>query len=237
MIDARRIFESLEREAQTIARDFQLDARLDQAKQIAADAKKRLETDPQARTVAAGAGGLLLLGLLGSRGGRRLVGDIAQTGAVAALGALAYKAWADHRGKKTAGEPSEADLRQSGYALEAEQDPEFAASIMHAMLAAAAADGVIDESERAVIDAALDRAGADAQDRRAITGDLGESERFELIERGARTPNHAAEIFAAACAVARGDAPAERAFLDRLANALSIHPDHAQAIIRAATQR
>lgn len=87
MIDARRILEDLARQASDLAKDPNIQARMDDAKGAAAKVRERLETDPKARTIAAGAGGLLLLGMLGSKGGRKFVGNVARTGIVAGLGA------------------------------------------------------------------------------------------------------------------------------------------------------
>lgn len=235
MFDARKIFADLQQQVGTLAKEYNVDQRLDQAKSAASDLRERLKTDPKAQTVAAGAGGLLLLGLLGSKGGRKLFGNVAKTGAVAALGALAYKAWADRQGRPAGAEPSPQELKDAGYAIEHNLDPAFSESLLHAMLGAAWADGALDTTERETIEAALSRAGADAEDRRALMNDMPETERLAAIARGAKTPNHAAELFAAAAAIAGDRNGSESQFLRKLADKLAIHPDHADALMRAAT--
>lgn len=230
MLDARRILDDLKRQALELSRDVDLDQRLGDAKAAAQKVKTRLETDPQARTVAAGAGGLLALGLLASKGGRKLLGNVAKTGVVAGLGALAYKAWADRQGRSSSEEPAQQELKEAGFLIEVDKDPDFALALVHAMLGAAHADGELDKRERIAIDAALIRAGASEDDRRTLTGDMLEKERLALIVRGARSPNHAAELYAAAAVTAGEDGGAQSAFLTRLANALGIHADHALAI-------
>lgn len=234
MIDARKIFAELQQQAGAIAKDFNVDQQLDQARGAADKVKQRLETDPQARTIAAGAGGLLLLGLIGTKGGRKLFGNVAKTGAVAALGALAYKAWTDRQGRASTSEPSPAEIRDAGYLIETDNDPAFADSLIHAMLGSAYADGTLDAQERAAIDAALIRAGAGAEDRRTLMNELPETERLDAIAKGAKTPNHAAELFAAAAAIAGERNGSESQFLRKLADKLAIHQDHADAIMRAA---
>ncbi len=233
MIDARQIFADLQKQAETIARDLDVDKGIADAKTAAGKVRERLQTDPQARTIAAGAGGLLLLGLLGSKGGRNLIGGVAKTGAVAALGALAYKAWADRQrgGAETAGAQ---DAEKAGFLIETDKDPEFALALVHAMLAAAYADGFLDKQERLAVEAALIRAGASDADRSALLNDLPETERFDAIARAARTPNHAAELFAAAVVTAGENARAHADFFDRLADRLGVHPAHAAAIMREA---
>jgi uncharacterized membrane protein YebE (DUF533 family) len=228
MIDARRILDDLTRQASELAKDANVQARLGDARSAADKVRERLEKDPKARTIAAGAGGLLLLGMLGSEGGRKFLGGVAKTGVVAGLGALAYKAWADRQGRGD-GEPEVKDLKESGFLIEAEKDPEFAQALVQAMLGAAYADGELDKRERIAIDAALIRAGASEDDRRALLNDRPEKERIAEIKKGARSPNHAAELYAAA-AVTAGDAAAESAFLRRLADALGLSADHAAAI-------
>lgn len=95
-------------------------------------------------------------------------------------------------------------------------------ALVQAMLGAAYADGELDKRERIAIDAALIRAGASDEDRRTLLSDMPEKERIALIRKGARSPNHAAELYAAA-AVTAGDQDVETAFLGRLADGLRIH--------------
>jgi uncharacterized membrane protein YebE (DUF533 family) len=231
MIDARRILDDLTRQAAELTKDANVQSRLSDAKGAAAKVRERLETDPKARTIAAGAGGLLLLGLLGSRGGRNLIGGVAKTGVVAGLGALAYKAWLDRQGGGAAG-ASDADLKETGFLIDADKDPDFAMALVQAMLGAAYADGNLDSREKISIDAALIRSGASEDDRRALMNDMPEKERLALIQKGARSPNHASEIYAAAAASA-GSEGAESAFLSRLADALGMDEAHAKSIRRA----
>lgn len=235
MFDARKIFSDLQTQASQIVKNAEVDQRIDQAKSAAGKIRERFETDATARSVAAGAGGLLLLGLLSSRGGRKFVGRLASSGAVAALGAVAYKAWSDRIGRKATDDPAPEELAAAGYHVEIEPDAEFAESLVHAMLGAAYADGVLDERERVTIEAALDRAGTSAEERGLLMNDMPEADRMARIVKGAKTPTHAAEAFAAAAAIAGDRAGPETGFLKRLADKLAIHPDHASAIIKAAS--
>ncbi|MBY0422132.1 MAG: tellurite resistance TerB family protein [Parvularculaceae bacterium] len=235
MFDARKILADLQQQAGALAKDYNVDQRLDQAKGAAGQLRERLKTDPKAQTIAAGAGGLLLLGLLGSKGGRKLFGNVAKTGAVAALGALAYKAWSERQGRPQSAEPTPQELKDAGYIIEHDRDAEFSESLLHAMLGAAWADGALDPSERETIEAALSRAGASADDRQALMNDMPEPDRLVAIAKGAKTPNHAAELFAAAAAVAGDRNGSESQFLRKLADKLTIHPDHADAILKAAS--
>jgi uncharacterized membrane protein YebE (DUF533 family) len=230
MLDARKILADLERQAGELARDARLDERLADAGSAARRVRDRIETDPAARNVAAGAGGLLLLGLIGTDGGRKLLGNIAKLGLSAGLGALAYRAWAEREGRQAGVEPGAEDIRSSGYFIESERDEAYALALVHALLGAAYADGVIDAQERVAVEAALKRAGADEEDRRALMNDMPPGARIAEIKKGAKTPGHAAQLFAVAAATAGARSGQERHFLDRLAEALDISAAEAEAI-------
>ncbi len=240
MIDARKILEELQTQATTLARDFDVETKLDDAKRAAASAREKIETDEGARNAAVAAGGLLLAGLLGTKGGRRMIGGVAKTGLVAGLGALAYKAWQDHQTGDSDAASSEdrtadsAMLQGAGFPI-THDDPTFALGVLHAMIAAANADGVITASERAALDGALDRAGATAEERRALLDDQDLDASLEVIARAATSSNHAAELYAAAAVVVAEPNSKEAAFLARLADRLNLGGDHAAAIGRRAS--
>lgn len=230
MLDARKILADLQHHAERAAREIEASGAVDKAKKVAGDVRERLKTDPQARTVAAGAGGLLLLGMLGSRGGRRLIGDVAQTGAVAALGALAYKTWMQRHGKTAGGDNLVRDAAASGFPTDAASDPDFALAVIRAMLAAAYADGVLDAHEQKLVDGALSQSNLTRDDRAMLTNDLPEAESLNLIAAAARTPHHAAELYAAAVVSAGDLHDRETAFLGRLAERLGLDAQEAKAI-------
>ena len=235
MFDARKILADLQHQAELAAQKLDESGAVDKAKDVAGDVRERLKTDPQARAIAAGAGGLLLLGMLGSRGGRRLVGDIAQTGAVAALGALAYKTWMERHGKKTNPATLVRDAGAAGFPIDPASDPEFALAVVRAMLASAYADGVLDAHEQRAVDDAAARANLGAEDRALLSNRLPEEESLRLIAEAAKTPHHAAELFAAAV-IAAGDLDhRESSFLSRLADRLGLDAGEAQSIRSAIT--
>ncbi len=235
MFDARKILADLQHQADLAAREIGESGALDKARKAAGDLRERLKTDPQARAVAAGAGGLLLLGLLGSRGGRRMVGDIAQTGAVAALGALAYKAWMNRHGRKVDEKTIVRDAQASGFPIDPSPDPEFALAIVRTMLAAAYADGVIDAPEQRIIDGAASKAQVTQDERRMLTNEIPEAETLGLIADAARTPHHASELYAAAVISAGELNDRESAFLKKLADRLGLSPDETSALRDGAT--
>jgi uncharacterized membrane protein YebE (DUF533 family) len=230
MLDAAKILADLQQHAERAAQEIEKSGAVDTAKKAAADMRERLKTDPQARTVAAGAGGLLLLGMLGSRGGRRLIGDIAQTGAVAALGALAYKTWMERRGKTTGGGDLAREAKALGFPTDAASDPEFALAIVRAMLASAYADGVLDAHEQKLIDGAMADADLSDDERAMLTNKVPQADTLDLIAAAAKTPHHASELYAAALVSAGDLNDSETAFLEKLAARLGLDAEETQAI-------
>lgn len=237
MFDARTILDTLSREARAAAAEFDLDQKADQAKAAAQKVRERIETDPQARNAAIGVGGLLLAGLLGTSGGRRLTGDIAKTGAVAALGALAYRAWVNRQQGDAPGAapPDQTPAALGHFPAETGENVSFNEAVVLAMVGAAGADGALDPEEKAVIARAMARAGLDEALADAIMADGldagGQEARIlDAIAAGAITPNHAAELYAAAVIAAGEESAAETAFLKRLAERLGISPAYAASI-------
>ncbi|MEL6752961.1 MAG: DUF533 domain-containing protein [Pseudomonadota bacterium] len=232
-MDIEQILKDLQLRAETAIEDFDVDAKVESAKETAVKVKERLETDEKARNLTIG-GGVLLAGLLATRGGRRLVGTVAKTGAVAALGALAYKAWQDRgvSGGEIADHelPEAEDIQTAGFVIDAESDPAFARALVHAMATAAYADGVIDPDERAAIDGVVDTDEADLM--ALVDNSRSEDDCLDMIALAARTPNHAAQLYAAAAIATGEQGDKETGFLARLAVRLGIAKAHADAIGR-----
>jgi uncharacterized membrane protein YebE (DUF533 family) len=233
MLDARKVLANLQHEAELAMEDIQSSGALDKAKKAANGVRERLKSDPRARTIAAGAGGLLVLGMLGSKGGRRLIGDIAQTGAVAALGALAYKTWMERHGRKAGANPVK-EAGAAGFPIDPAADPEFALAVVRAMLASAYADGVLDAHEQKIVDGALVKADLAPAERAMLTNEVPEAETLRLIADAAKTPHHAAELYAAAIVSAGELNDRETAFLTKLADRLGLSADETSAIRESA---
>ena len=231
MINFEKILADLQAEASKVAEAVELERRLEQGKDIADDVKQRLETDPKARMAAAGAGGLLLAGLLGTKGGRKMIGGVAKTGAVAALGALAYRTW---QGRQDAIDGEDEAARAAGYVGADNHDAQFSEAIVRVMIAAAQADGILDEEERVGLAAELDRMGATPEQRALLIEPVTDEELYDQIVYSALSPNHAAQLYAAASVVAGVKNDAERAFLSKLADRLGVDHRHAAAMDKVA---
>ncbi|MEO8500859.1 MAG: DUF533 domain-containing protein [Vicinamibacteria bacterium] len=93
--------------------------------------------------------------------------------------------------------------------------------LVQAMVAAAAADGIIDETERAQILRRSDEAGFDQETRAFLEKELGNPKSLAVIVASAR-PEIAVDLYAASCAAITADTEAETAYLDTLATHLKL---------------
>jgi uncharacterized membrane protein YebE (DUF533 family) len=178
------------------------------------------------------AGGLAAI-LLGTKTGRKLGGSALKLGGIAAVGALAYKAYQDWQAGKsvaaTVPPPSASDVPAlpppSGTpfnpAGEAEQQS-LARSLLRAMIAAAKADGHIDAQEQARVFAEIDRLGLGAEDKAFVMDELRAKLDIDAVAAGATTPEQAAEIYAASLLAIDPDNAAERGYLVMLAGRLNL---------------
>lgn len=160
----------------------------------------------------AAAGGLALL--LSSRSARKL----AALGGISALGILAYKAYQGNGGKM----PSNLDDAIS--VLKGEKAEARAEILIRAMIAAARADGTVNEDELAIIRAHR------ATSEEGLKLAMDQTDDPKAIARLANSPQAAREIYAVSCRVADGLNPKERDYLDGLAMALKLDPETAAHI-------
>ncbi len=175
------------------------------------------------------AGGIALGGLaglaLGTGAGRSILGSAAKLGGVALVGGLAYKAYQNYQaGKPLAsfGDPVLAAPAGSGFAEGDGDDNAKALLMVRAMIAAAAADGEIDDTERVRIMGNLKQAGLDDE----ASGFLDEEFANPLDAAGlvqmSSTPEIAAQIYTAARLSVDPDTDGEQTFLADLASGLSL---------------
>ena len=172
------------------------------------------------------AGGALGL-LLGSKGGRRLGGKAMQYGGVAALGVMAYRAFSNWQAQQnqTAGPTTSAQpappLRTVNM-LTSPEIEEHSRSMLKAMIAAAKADGHLDERERGLVEAQLSRLDADPAMRRWFEEELRRPLDPAEVARAAASPELAAEMYLASLLMVDETSFMERAYLDELARQLRL---------------
>jgi uncharacterized membrane protein YebE (DUF533 family) len=165
-----------------------------------------------------GLGGLLL----GSLGGRGIMGGLARMGGLALIGTLAYKAFQKFQENRNLGEAgSSPNMAALHPATATEADTEI---YLRAMVAAIAADGTMDASEREKICEGFKKVGIHGDDADWLNRELANPARPEQLAVGIATPEKASQVYAAARLAIDPDTDVERVFLDKLASALKLDP-------------
>ena len=192
------------------------------------------------------AAGAIAAVLLGTGPGRRLTGTAVKLGGLAAIGGLAYKAYQNYKSGQqpaetaaSAGEPellpppSDSDFHST---RAPQGEDEFALTLVRAMIAAARADGQIDDEERRKIG-----------DKLALSGTVGEAETFlrsefdapldlDTLVASAKTEAQKIELYTASRLAIDPDTRAERGYLDLLAGRLGLPDqlvDHIETTVSA----
>ncbi len=170
----------------------------------------------QMRTAAlGGAAATAALGLLlGTRSGRAVTRTGVLAGGIGLLGKLAYDAW-----RKNAARGDESQGAPVGE-LEGPQADARGHALLAAMIAAAKADGHIDEAERAVIERQVEGMGRGA--RALMAAELDRPMDATAIAAMADSDQARREIYALSALICGGDHAMERAWLDSLARALGL---------------
>lgn len=163
----------------------------------------------------AAAGGLLAL-LLGTERGREATGTALKLGTLAALGGMAYQTWR----KLRAGEGGEAGMPVDQ--LTGPEAERRSQALLRAMIAAAKADGHIDDQEMARIREKMSQLPLGADLERFLTEEMGRPLDAAQVAAGADSPTAAAEIYLVSRIAIHPDQPAERAYLDELAQHLKL---------------
>jgi len=181
--------------------------------------------------------------LMGSRKSRRgVASNLASLGGLAVIGGLAYKAFQNYQSGRPVlgGAPQAATAPTASLPQPAAFDPTAASDddatrYIRAMVAAAAADGHLDENERQRILSGLSQAGIDADSARWLENEMSDPATVEELSTGVNTPEKAAQVYAAARVAIDPDTIQEREFLRRLAEELDLDPQLVAQIDRAAS--
>jgi len=171
------------------------------------------------------AGGAVAGGLLGMLlgGGRGHGGGLLGYGGAAALGALALQAYQNYQIKQGATQPP-GDFAPAAmpHASPAADGSPFELVLVRSMVGAAKADGHIDAAEQRRLFAEVERLGLDAEAKAYIFDLLREDVDLYDLASAATTAEQRAEIYLAARLAIDVDEPAERAYLDALAERLGL---------------
>ena len=167
--------------------------------------------------LAAGAMGLLL----GNKKARKFGGKALTYGGLAALGVIAYKAygnWQAQQASAPQGEPQTIDR------LPPAQVEQHSQAILKALVAAAKAEGHVDERERALIEGEFTKLDNDRELQSWLHGELNKPLDPADVARAASTPEMAAEMYIASVMLVDEENFMEKAYLDELARQLKLEP-------------
>ncbi|MDN3224195.1 tellurite resistance TerB family protein [Pseudomonas nunensis] len=170
----------------------------------------------------AGGGGLggLLGGLLGGSTRTRSSGGTSYA-ALASLGMMAfqaYQAWQRNQASAPQQAPRTVDL------LSGPEVEDHSHAVLRALIAAAKADGRIDDSEKQMISTEIGRHTDDPQLQQWLDEEVARPLDPADVAKSATDPAIAAEMYLASVMVVDDQQDAERNYLDELAAALNIDP-------------
>jgi len=190
------------------------------------------------QTALVGLAGLLFKG----RKKGKLTGNLVRLGGLAVIGGLAYKAYQNQQATKgpaggateapalPASEPHEAiaqsaqNLPETSRFHPVSQTEDDALLFLRTMVAAASADGHIDQAERARIIKGLTEAGIDPEASHWLENEMASPADVEELAASVDDPDKAAQVYAAARIAIDPDTIQEREFLHQLAEALDLDP-------------
>ncbi|MGV1751857.1 tellurite resistance TerB family protein [Agrobacterium sp. CG674] len=190
--------------------------------------------------------GAIAAALFGTKTGRKLAGNAAAVGGIAAiagLGYLAYKNYQSGQAPKSVPQPQPTQellpppVDSPFHPQSPTLSNNFALTLVQAMIAAAKADGHIDAAERARIMEKLQVSELDREAEAFIEKELSDPLDIDALVAAAQTEEQKVEIYTASRLTIEPDSRAERGYLDLLAGRLGL-PDalveHIEATVSAA---
>jgi uncharacterized membrane protein YebE (DUF533 family) len=195
------------------------------------------------------AAGAIAAVLLGTGTGRQLTGSALKLGGLAAIAGLGYQAYKNWQAGKDAvpadaSTPVAADVEllpppsESGFGVEdSANSADFAVILVRAMIAAARADGHIDDAEREAILGKVRLAGLGADAQAFLENELANPVDLDSIIGAAVSEGQKVELYTASRIAIEPDSRAERGYLDLLAGRLGLADaliDHIEATVASA---
>ncbi len=192
------------------------------------------------------AAGAIAAVLLGTGTGRQVAGSALKLGGLAAIAGLGYQAYKNYQaGKEPVAQP-EAQAQpellpppaDSGFSTEpAVIRNDFVLVLVRAMIAAARADGHIDDVERARIMDKVKVSGLDSEAEQFLHEELSKPVDLDAMVAAAVTEEERVELYTASRLAIDADSRAERGYLDQLAGRLGLADaliDHIEATVSSA---
>ena len=195
------------------------------------------------------AAGAIAAVLLGTGTGRQLGGSALKLGGLAAIAGLGYHAYKNWQAGKDvppvdATTPATANVEllpppaDSGFnTADAANSADFAVVLVRGMIAAARADGHIDDAEREAILGKVRLAGLGADAQAFLEHELANPVDLDAIVGAAASESQKVELYTASRIAIDPDSRAERGYLDLLAGRLGLEDglvDHIEATVASA---
>lgn len=172
-------------------------------------------------------GGAAAVGLASMLLGKKTRKNLLKTGSSAALGALAYHAYQSWQQSRN----TEAPPAQNAFAPQGTQSEDSGRLILKTMIAAAAADGSIDETERSLIE---QESGSSEESQWLLAETRNPAAAAELAALAGGDTAAAAEAYLAARMVCGELSRKEIVFLSQLADAFRLDPQLVEQLARQA---
>jgi uncharacterized membrane protein YebE (DUF533 family) len=193
------------------------------------------------------AAGALVAVLLGTGAGRKVTGSAVKLGGLAAIAGLAYKAYQNYQSgsQPGAGQQGEPELLPppSNNEFDPSQAPQgeaqFSLALVRAMIAAAKADGHIDDAEKKKIGDRMALAGIGPEAAEFLRDELEKPLDLDELVGLATSEAQRVELYTASRLTIEPDSRAERGYLDLLAGRLQLPDalvDHIEATVSAAKE-
>ncbi len=171
-----------------------------------------------------GGGGGLGGALGGALGGSRSRSGGTNYAALASLGMMAFQAYQAWQRSQASAAPQQ--IPQTADLLAGPQIEEHSHAVLRALIAAAKADGRIDETEKHLISSEIGKHTSDPQLQQWLDAEVAKPlDPAEVAQSAQGDPAVAAEMYLASVMLVDDQQNAERSYLDELAAALNIDPD------------
>ncbi len=190
------------------------------------DLKAQLDRASGSQGFAGGAVAGGLLGMLLGGGRKRGFGGNIGSAVLGALAMQAYNTYQSNRAQR--GNDRSASLLDQGqlpHARPAADGSPFELALVRAMVGAAKADGHIDAAEQRRLFAEVERLNLDAEAKAYVFDLLTRDVDVQSLAAAVDSPEQGAELYLAARLAIDPDQPAERAYLDALAERLRLPPE------------
>ena len=159
-----------------------------------------------------------------------LSSSLVKLGGLAVIGTLAYKSMKSRQAGSAATLGSDFEVPTENRFHPVSQTEDDTLLLLRTMIAAAAADGSIDETERLRIVKGMKEAGIDPQASSWLENEMASPAEIDELAEPVNDPDTAAQVYAAARIVIDPDTLQEGEFLHRLARALDLDEAIAEEI-------